>query len=64
VDKAIRSFSSLDMMKADEHSAWRKVSQRERLRAFMDISTALYALRGQAPNVRRLQRSLVRIQRG
>ena len=29
----------------------------------MDISNDLYGLKGQAPNVRRLQRSLVRIQR-
>ena len=51
-------------MKADEYAAWRRVSPRERLRAVMEISNALYGLKGQAPNVRRLQRSLVRIQRG
>jgi hypothetical protein len=63
VDKTIRRFSSLDTMKADEYAAWRQVSARERLRAVMDISNDLYGLKVQAPNVRRLQRSLVRIQR-
>jgi hypothetical protein len=64
VDKTIRRFSSLDMMKADEYAAWRGVSPRERLRAVMDISTDLYGLKGQAPNVRRFQRSLIRIRSG
>jgi hypothetical protein len=51
------------MMKADEYAAWRRVSLQDRLRAVMDISNDLYGLKGQEPNVRRLQRSLVRIQR-
>jgi hypothetical protein len=63
MDKIIKRFSSLAMMKADEYASWRRVSLRERLRAVMDISNGLYGLKGQAPNVRRLQRSLVRIQR-
>jgi len=63
MDKNIRRFRSLDTMKADEYAAWGKVSPRERLRAVMDISNDLYGLKGQVPHVRRLQRSLVRIQR-
>jgi hypothetical protein len=50
-------------MKTEEYAAWQAGSARDRLTAVMDISIALYGLKGQAPNVRRLQRSLVRVQR-
>jgi hypothetical protein len=63
VDKTIRRFKSLGAMKAAEYEVWQAVSARDRLTAVMDISIALYGLKGQAPNVRRLQGSLVRVQR-
>ena len=63
VDKTIRRFESLESMKAAEYEAWQAVSAGDRLAAVMVISIALYGLRGQAPNVRRLQRSPIRVQR-
>jgi hypothetical protein len=63
VDKTIKRFTSLQSMKAAEYEAWQAISARDRLAAAMDISIALYGLKGLAPSVRRLQGSAVRVQR-
>jgi hypothetical protein len=46
-------------MKADEYAAWRAVPPGERIRAAMDLSMALYGLKEQTPDERRLQRTLI-----
>jgi hypothetical protein len=63
MDKRIRRYGSLEAMKAEEYRAWQSLSPREQIRAVMDISIALYAVKGHPLDVRRLQRTLVRIQR-
>ena len=63
MDKTIRRFSSLDEMKAEEYRYWQSVSVAERMRAVAEITLEAYALKGQSPDVQRLQRTLVRIQR-
>ena len=62
MDKRITRYASLEAMKKAEQPAWRRLPPRERLRAVMDLTVELYALKGQ-PDVPRLQRSLVRIKR-
>jgi hypothetical protein len=63
MDKTIRRFSSQIEMKAEEYRYWQSVSGAERMRAVSEITLEAYALKGQAPDVQRLQRTLVRIQR-
>ena len=63
MDKRITRFSSLEAMKAAEYHAWQHLPAQERLRAVMDITTALYRMKGQIKDVPRLQRTLTRIQR-
>jgi hypothetical protein len=63
VDKTITRYDSLQAMKIAEREAWRRLPPRERIRAVMDITIALYAMKGHALDVARLQRTLVRIQR-
>ena len=63
MDKSIHRYSSLDAMKADEYRYWQSVSGQERMRAVSEMSAEAYALKGQLPDVLRLQRTLVRIQR-
>ena len=64
VDKTIKRYSSLSAMKADEYQIWQRLPPSERIRAVMDLTLGLYTLKGQAPDAPRLQRTLVRIQRG
>jgi hypothetical protein len=63
MDKTIKRYRSLDAMKADGIRAWQRVSAGERIRAVSALTTVLYALKGQPPDVQRLQRTLVRIKR-
>lgn len=62
MDKSVTRYADLEAMKSAEYQAWQRVPARERLRAVMDLTLALYALQGY-PDVPRLQRSLVRIKR-
>jgi hypothetical protein len=64
VDKSIRKFSSIDAMKAEELRYWQAVSPRERMQAVWDITLEAYRLKGGLRDVPRLQRTIVRIQRG
>jgi hypothetical protein len=63
MDKTIKRYSSLDAMKADGIRAWQRVPASERIRAVSDLTTVLYALKGQPADVQRLQRTLIRIRR-
>lgn len=63
MDKAIRKFASLAAMKTDEYRAWQELPPHERLRATAAISLETYRMKEPAADVRRLQRTLVHLQR-
>ena len=63
MDTVIRKYSNFDDMKADEYRDWQRVPVHERMRAVVEITLAAYQMKGQAPDVRRLERTLVHLQR-
>lgn len=63
MDKTVRIYDSLDEMKADEYRYWHSRSAQERMDAVAEITLATYAIKGAAPDVPRLQRTLVHLQR-
>ncbi len=63
MDKAIRKFTSLDEMKAEEYRYWQSRPVHERMDAVSELTLAMYAMKGADPDVPRLQRTLVRLQR-
>jgi hypothetical protein len=62
MDKTIRKYTSLDEMKADEYLYWQGRPVHERMEAVSELTLDLYAMKGAAPDVLRLQRTLVRLQ--
>jgi hypothetical protein len=63
MDKLIRTFTSFDAMKADEFRDWQERPAHERMDAVAEITLAAYQMKEPAPDVRRLQRTLVQLQR-
>jgi hypothetical protein len=66
MDKTIRKYASiadLDQVKAEEYRYWQSRPVEERIDAVSELTQALYALKGTAPDVPRLQRTLVRFER-
>ena len=63
MDKVIRAFTSFDAMKADEYRDWQERPAHERMDAVAEITLAAYQMKEPAPDVRRLQRTLVHLQR-
>ena len=63
MDKTIRVYASHKEMKADEYRYWQSRPVHERMSAVAEITRAAYSLREPAPDVRRLQRTLVCLQR-
>ena len=63
MDKTIRTFTSLEAMKAEEYRNWQERPAHERMSAVSEITLATYAMKEPAPDVRRLQRTLVHLQR-
>ena len=66
MDKTVRKYagvSQLDEIKADEYRYWQSRPVHERIDAVSELTQALYALQGEAPDVPRLQRTLVRFER-
>ena len=66
MDKSIRKFSSLaqlDVIKGEEYRYWQSRPVHERTDAVSELTQALYAMKGAAPDVPRLQRTLVRFER-
>jgi hypothetical protein len=63
MNKVIRKYTSFEVMKADEYRNWQELSAQERMDAVAEITLAAYRMKGPAPNVRRLQRTLVHLQR-
>ncbi len=66
MDKTIRKYrgiAQLDEIKADEYRYWQSRPLHERIDAVSELTQAMYALKGEALDVPRLQRTLVRFER-
>lgn len=63
MDKTIRRYTSFEEMKADEYRYWQGRPIHERVKAVSELTQEHYALKGAAPDVPRLQRTLVRFER-
>jgi len=63
MDKTIRKYTSFEEMKADEYRYWQSRPVHERMDAVSKLTQELYAMKGEAPDVPRLQRTLVRFER-
>jgi hypothetical protein len=63
MEMVIRTYASLKEMKADEYRYWQSRPVHERMSAVAEITLAAYAMKGTVPDVPRLQRTLVCLQR-
>ena len=66
MDKTIRKYASvadLDEIKAEEYRYWQSRPVYERTDAVSELTQTLYAMKGAAQDVPRLQRTLVRVER-
>jgi hypothetical protein len=63
MDKVIRKYTDLDDMKAEEYREWQELSAQARMDAVAEITLAGYQMKGPTSDVRRLQRTLVHLQR-
>lgn len=63
MDKTIRKYSDFDELKADEYRYWQSRPIHERIAVVSELAQEHYALRGEAPDVPRLQRTIVRLER-
>ena len=63
MDKTIFKYASLDEMKADEYRAWQQMPVHERMKAVAEMTLAAYRMKEPAQDVRRLQATLVHLQR-
>jgi hypothetical protein len=63
MDRTIRRYTDFDEMKADEYRYWQSRPVHERLAAVSQLTQEQYAMKGEAPDVPRLQRTLVRFER-
>ena len=63
MDKTIRVYANQKEMKADEYRYWQSRPVHERMNAVAEITRAAYAMKEPALDVRRLQRTLVCLQR-
>jgi hypothetical protein len=63
MDKTIRKYTDFDEMKADEYRYWQSRPVHERVAAVSELTQEHYALKGKVPDVPRLQRTLVRLER-
>ena len=59
----IRKFESLEAMKAEEFAYWQQRPDYERIDAVSELTIDAYRLKDPTFNVRRLQRTLVHLQR-
>jgi hypothetical protein len=63
VDKTIAIFDSLEELKAAELRDWQSVPAHERLQAVSELTLALYRMKEPERDVRRIQRTIVCLQR-
>jgi hypothetical protein len=61
MDKRITRYNSHVAMRADQYRAWQRLPASERIRAVMDLTLDLYALKGEVRDAPRLQRDLIRL---
>ena len=59
----IRKYTDFDEMKADEYRFWQSRPVHERVAAVSELTQEQYAMKGEAPDVRRLQRTVVHFER-
>jgi hypothetical protein len=63
MDKSIRTFTSFEAMKSAEYRDWQKRPAHERMSEVSKITLLTYAMKESGADVRRLQRTLVHLQR-
>jgi hypothetical protein len=63
MDKVIRTYTGHEDLKADEYREWQRLPVSERMNAVAALTLAAYQMKETAPDVRRLQRTLVHLQR-
>lgn len=63
MNKTIRTYTSFAAMKADEYREWQERPAHERMSAVKEITLAAYEMKESAPDVRRLQRTVVHLPR-
>ncbi len=63
MDKTITTYTSLQDMKAAELREWQDLPAHERLRAVSELTAAAYGMKEPSEDVRRIQRTLVHLQR-
>ena len=63
MDKVIRKYTNLDALKTDEYRDRQELPAHERMNAVVEIALAAYQMKEPTPDVRRLQRTLVHLQR-
>jgi hypothetical protein len=63
MDKSVRVYDSREEMKADEYRYWQSRPVHERMSAVAELTLSAYAMKEPAQDVRRLQKTLVCLQR-
>ena len=63
MNKTIVVYTSPDEMKAAELREWQALPPYERLRAVSEMTLAAYSMKEPSPDARRIQRTLVHLQR-
>jgi hypothetical protein len=63
IDKTIRKYTNFDEMKADEYRYWQSRPVHERVSAVSELTQEQYAMKGEVPDVPRLQRTVVHFER-
>ena len=63
MDKVLRKYTNLDALKTDEYRDWQELPAHERMNAVVEITLAAYQMKEPTPDVPRLQRTLVHLQR-
>lgn len=63
MEKVIRKYVRLDALKADEYRDWQHLPPYERMNAVAELTLAAYQMKDPSSDVRRLQKTLVHLQR-
>jgi hypothetical protein len=63
MDRTIRTYESLEQMKAEEYRYWQSRPAHERIAGVYELSQAMYAMKGAAADAPRFERTLVRFER-
>jgi hypothetical protein len=63
MDTSIHIYGSREEMKADEYRDWQSRPVHERMNAVVELTLSAYAIKDPAYDVRRLQKTIVCLQR-